>query len=61
MDACVPEPVLSVTGRPPRRRMMREQVESPVYYLTSQFVDVLEVGYHLREDHHARADLSGQE
>jgi hypothetical protein len=61
MDACVLELELSVTGHPLRRRMMRGQVESPVCYLTSQFVDVLEVGCHLLADHHARADVSDQE
>jgi hypothetical protein len=61
MDACVLEPELSVTGRPLQRRMMRGQVESLAYYLTSLFVDVLEVGCHRQEDHHARADVSGQE
>ena len=61
MDAYVLEPGLSVTGRPLPRILMIGQVESPVYYLTGQFVDVLEVGCHPQEDHHARADVSCQE
>jgi len=61
MDACVLEPGLSATGRPLRRRMKKGQVESHVCCLTSQFVGVLEVGCHPQEDHHARADVSGQE
>jgi hypothetical protein len=61
MDACVLEPGLSVTGLPLPRRMKKGQVESPAYYLTSQFVDVLEVGCRHQEDHHARVDVSGQE
>jgi hypothetical protein len=61
MDACVRGPGLSVTVLLLRRRTTRGLGESPVHYLTSQFVDVLEVGCHPQEDHHVRADVSGQE
>ena len=61
MDACVPEQELSVTGHPLQRRMTIEQGESLVYYLTDQFDDVLGVDCHHRKDHHAKADVYGQE